>query len=350
MALIGENQVRNMYVPLSYSGVANIAALKAAAIGDSAVLKSDGTAVAAGAEFKFFVKNWKGDITASDYIDPARVTYGSSTKFSPRVEKVYTIDNIEALANELYAVRITIQGYGSLSAEDEYIKEAFYKSKTGDDAEDIVDGLVKSLARNMSREQPASNDTFTYTLADSTTVELKDNLYFDFAKAGTGATASLTIIAKADYLEQYYITGRKTRLDMLWTADVNFPGDGDATLTTVGSLGKGTGYEVRNAEEYLLGNRQDTFRGAGYPHNFEEHYDSVLTGEYHAINLEYYDEGRDDARKSKKQITIVIVDAGVDNAGTTEYNVVNAIIADLNTAIAGANGVVIADIPTNPTV
>ena len=189
MGMTGENQVRNVVVALNYPGHATMSNLVAGTNGDLGVFESDGTAVAAGQEFMLAQKNWKGEITTFDVINPRRINYATSHKFAPRVEKEITIDNIEAVANELYAVQIIIDGYGSLSVENEYIKEAFYKSKTGDNAENIVDGLVKSLARNFSREQPATSDTFTYTLADTSTVELRDNLLFDFAKVGTEASA-----------------------------------------------------------------------------------------------------------------------------------------------------------------
>ena len=322
--------------------------MKAGAITDLAVFQSTGAAVAAGKEFALFQKNWKNRLTVFDKIDPAKVTYGNSKKTSPRVPRVVEISNIVPVADKLYSVRIVIRGYGSLSTENEYLKDAFYKSKTGDDAENIVDGLVKSLARNFSREQPESVDTFDYTLKDTTVVKLRDNLVFSFAKSGTGANAKLVISEKSDWLSSYYETGRKDRLDVDYTVEYDFPSVATLTNTAVGSLGIGTGYQVRNMEYYYLGNRQDTLREMAYPHNFPTHYDSKLDSQYHIIDLEYYDEGRDDRNKSKKQLVIAIEDLGVDTEGTISYPVANALITDLNTAIDGLNGVIIPSIPTNP--
>ena len=146
------------------------------------------------------------------------------------------------------------------------------------------------------------------------------------------------ITEKSTYLSQYYVTGKKTRLNLNYL--VNAVG-ADGIIPTVvdsiaGTPGKGTGYQVRNAEEYLLGNRQDTFRGAGYPHNFPENYDSELDASYNVIDIEYYDEGRDDAQiKSKKQLTICVKEA----VGTV--TLANLVKDDINTAVNAANGVTV---------
>ena len=334
MSMQGEIQVRNFYLGGAFPAHATISALRAGTNLDLAALKPDGTAVANNSELVIAVKNNKGGITMSDVINPKRVLYAHSKKTVARVGKTATISAITAIANSLYTVSIPIWGYGSLSVENEYIKEGFYKSKTGDTAENIVDGLVQSLARNFAREQPALSTTTTYTLADASTVEIRDNAVFGFSKTGTGAGAALVITEK-NWLPQYYVTGKKTRTQLDFRVEVRFPGDTLPTVTqSVGVEGIGTGYQVRNMEYYLLGNRQDTFRGAGYPHNFEESYDSDVTKSYHLLEIGYYDESRDDPMKSKKQITIAI-EALAD---------MNLLIAEVNKSLL-AQGIVVGTLP-----
>lgn len=443
MALIGENQVRNILIFKDYPNHATMAEARNATKGDGFVISADGTAPAAGEEMIVGQVNHKGGITQYK-ITPSRVTYGLATAGTARVGKSTLISGFGTItAGQLYRVAITISGYGSLSVENEYLKEGFYKAKTGDVLENVIDGLVQSLARNFSRDEPTINDTFTLTKQDATTVKLPQNAYFDFDKTssnGTAEVSTLTVTAvptedgnvlltlngtdyyvpvtaagatttttaaeisawlnvagnaddytaspstnvvtitsayervevafaedsngvagyaataatttpgadgtdlglqiseKASYLDHYYVTGKKTRLGLNYTvAASGLDGVTVSVVDTVaGTPGKGTGYQVRNMEEYLLGNRQDTFRGAGYPHNFPETYDSELDANYNIIDIEYYDEGRDDAQiRSKKQLTLCVKEA----VGT--YTKTNLVKDDLNTVIGGSNGVVV---------
>lgn len=439
MALTGENQVRNILIFKDYPDHATMAEARNATPGDGFVLSADGTAPAAGKEYMIGVVNYKGGITQYKLV-PSKVTYGVATKGAASVGRSTLVSGFGApVTNELYRVAITISGYGSLSVENEFIKEGYYKAKAGDTEENIIDGLIASLARNFSRDEPTVVKPFTLTKKDATTVKLPSNAYFEFDKlttdgtaeistltftgasteagnvnvilngddnfipvvagtttvqatavkdwinanssdytatssaaivtitskykreetnlafddngvAGSAATVATTtpgadgsafgiqIVEKEDYLSSYYVTGKKTRLGLTYSinasgVDTIVPSVVD---TVAGSPGKGTGYQVRNMEEYLLGNRQDTFRGAGYPHNFEEHYDSILTGNYNIIDIEYYDEGRDDAQiKSKKQLTICVAEA----VGTVTKT--NLVKSDINTAQAGLNGTVV---------
>lgn len=427
MAMIGENQVRNFFI-VNTSSNTTMSTIRGGANLNGAVIQSDGTAAVADEEFALAVKNNQGELSMSDIINPLRVTSAKAIAHSPRVGQWYTISGIGTpTAGTLYQVRIIFKGYGSLSVENEYIKEAYYKAVTGDNAEDVVDGLVKSLARNFSREQPEAGTTFSYTDGDLGAINLPDNLYLDFIKsasdgdqetatfevtanptaegfctvtlngtaysvpmtistdgtfadaaaelalginaipgysatastatvtvvsdlpgvetdasfaagtatsmactvtttqqgtAGTIATAAqLTIREKDDYLSTYYNTGKKDRLNLVFEVLTN---QSDLTITSNTSFsGIGTGYEVRNLEYYFLGNRGDTFRGMGYPHNFDVTYDSSLTGIYYLIELEYNDEGRDDPMKSKKQLTIACPSKAV----------ANTLIGQINTAL-----------------
>ncbi len=323
MALIGELQARNFFL-VNTATESTLSDVRAGANLNGAIVQDDGTAAAANSDFMLAMVNNKGELTISDKINPANVTYANAIAYSAPVARNFVISAITADANTLYTVSIILSGFGSLSVENEYVKKGFYKAKTGDDAENIVDGLVKSLAKSIAREQPSSPDTFSYTDADSNTLNLPDNYFFSFTKTGTGASATLTIAEKSDWRDKYYVTGKKTNLEIDFHVDADFETD-PTIVETVGSQGAGTGYQVRNLEEYLLGNRADTFRGAGYPHNFEENYDSSLSGTYSIIELAYFDVSRDEPMESKKQITIAC-------PSTT---VADALITDLNTALTG---------------
>lgn len=427
MAMIGENQVRNMFVvnTATNSTLANVAS---GAKVNGAIVSSDGTAAAAG-PFMMAYKNDHNVLTVSDVIVPESVTYAKSIKYAPRVEQYFTISDIVADANTLYEIRVIFTGYGSLSVENELTITGFYKSTSTDTVENIVDGLVSNLARNTAKIQQSTSGTFAYVNAAGATLQLPDNGTLDFIKsnsdaaketatftviadataegecvvtlngedyslpvsigasnslaaaelalningiegytatsasaivtvvadipevqsnasfdagtatsmsvtvvttiegtAGTDANAQLTVQEKTDWLSEYYVTGKKDRLNMDFTVQAQFT-TAPTIDKNVGDTGHGTGYHVRNMEYYFKGNRGDSMRGAGYPNNFEQTYVSVLEDEYFLIELAYFSEGRDDAMKSKKQLTLALPSKAA----------ANAFIADINTSLTNTS-------------
>lgn len=318
MGLAGQNQVRHMYVGASPAAtVTSLATLKSAGVAnDFVLLGSDGDAVSAGGDFKLFQKDALGNIISSDTIKADNVLDVRSVAYTAAVEKLVTISALTVDANTLYTVNILIEGHGSLSPEDTYLKQGFYSAASGDDQEAIVDGLILSLNRNFAREVGATAST---------------NPYFTFGKTGSGASAALTVEGKA------YTVGfdgdKKIKVYDDFSVDVNFTTYPTVTVTNAGSEGVGTGYQVMEMEYFLLGERGDTYRQNAYPHNIVgPELVSVTSGEYDIVEISYYDEGRDEAKKSKKTLTVAQPTAAVPNAN------VNSVIADLNT-ILGAGSV-----------
>jgi hypothetical protein len=154
MGLAGQNQVRHMYVGQAPEAtVTSLATLKSAGVAnDLVLLGADGAAVAAGKAFKMYQKDALGNIISSDTIKPDNVLDVKSVAYTAATPKVVTISALTVDASTLYTVNILIKGHGSLSPEDEYLKQGYYKAASGNDQEDIVDGLIASLNRNFSRE------------------------------------------------------------------------------------------------------------------------------------------------------------------------------------------------------
>jgi hypothetical protein len=314
MGLAGQNQVRHMYV--GTADVADFAALKAGSANSLVLLGADGAAVAAGGDFKLFQKDALGNIISSDTIKADNVLDVRSVAYTAAALKKYTISALTVDVNTLYTVRILISGHGSLSPEDEYLKQASYKAVTGDDQEAIVDGLIASLNRNFVREVGATAST---------------NKSFTFSKTGATTTAALVIEGKLD--ADGFDGDKKVNTYTEFTVDINATTYPTVTLTTLGSKGVGTGFQVVEMEHFLLGERGDTLRLNAYPFNINGPALVATTGgEYDIIEISYFDEGRDEAKKSKKGLTIAMPTAAVPNA------LVNALIADLDT-ILGAGSV-----------
>ena len=314
MGLAGQNQVRHMYV--GTADVADFAALKAGNANSLVLLGADGAAVAAGKDFKLFQKDALGNIISSDTIKADNVLDVRSVAYTALALRKYTVSALTVDANTLYTVNILIAGHGSLSPEDEYLKQGFYKAAAGDDQEAIVDGLIASLHRNFSRE-PGANAT--------------SNKSFTFSKTGSGAGAALVVEGKLD--ADGFDGDKRTQIFTEFTLDVSATTYPTVTITEAGSKGVGTGYQVVEMERFLLGERGDTLRLNAYPHNINgPALVSTAGGSYDIIEVSYYDEGRDEAKKSKKTLTLAMPTAAVPNG------LVNAMIGDLNT-ILGAGSV-----------
>ena len=320
MGLAGQNQVRHMYVGQAPAAtITSLATLKSTGVAnDLVLLGADGAAVAAGKAFKMYQKDALGNITSSDTIKASNVLDVRSVAYTAPALKKVTISALTVDVNTLYTVNIEIQGHGSLSPEDTYLKQGYYKAVTGDDQEDIVDGLIASLNRNFKREVGATAST---------------NRSFTFTKTGSTTTAALVVEGKLD--ANGFDGDKKIQTYDYFTVDISCDTYPTVTLTTSGSKGVGTGYQVMEMEHFLLGERGDAYRTNGYPHNIVgPALVSTAAGTYDMIEISYYDEGRDEAKKSKKSLTIAIPTAAVPNAN------VNGVIADLNT-ILGASSVAV---------
>ncbi len=314
MGLAGQNQVRQMYV--GQAAVDDMAGLKAGNANDFVLLDKNGGAIGAGLDFKLFQKDAMGTIISSDTIKPENVLDVRSVPYKQAVLKKVTIDGLTVDVNTLYTVNIEISQHGSMSQEDTYLKQGYYKAVAGDDAEAVVDGLITSLNRNFSREIGATATT---------------NRSFTFSKTGSGATAALVVEGKKDDLN--FDADKKIKIYDEFTVDISCTTYPTVTITEAGSQGTNTGYEIMEMERYLLGERGDTYRENGYPFNIVgPALVSDVTKGYDVVEIHYYDEGRNEAKKSKKTLTIAMVAKAAPNAE------VNSLISDLNT-ILGAGRV-----------
>ena len=318
MGLAGQNQVRHMYVGDAPSGVSTLATLKSAGVAsDLIVLSADGSSVSAGEDFKLFQKDTLGNVVSSDTIKAANVISAKSIAYEAAENKAVTISALTVDVNSLYTVKIEISQHGSLSQEDTYLKQGYYKAVTGNTAEDIVDGLIASLNRNFSREVGAT---------------ASENPYFDFSKTGSGASAALVVTGKTQGTN--FDGDKFIKVVDSFSVDISCETYPTVEVTTPAKDGKGTGFQVVEMEHYLIGERGDYLRESHYPYNLPQVGQFAdVSSNYNLIEIAYFDEGRDEAKKSKKGLTIAVPFTTL-GANTK----VNSVIADLNT-ILGAGTV-----------
>ena len=308
MGLAGQNQVRHMYV--GTPDVADLAALKAGSANSLVFLSSDSSAAGPGKDFKLFQKDALGNIISSDTIKAGNVTNVKAVAYKAPVNKKVTISEFTIDENSLYTVNIEIDQHGSLSQEDTYLKQGYHKAVAGKNKEAIVDGLIASLNRNFSREVGAT---------------ASENPYFTFSKTGSGDENAVALVIEGKTDLSRFDADKHVKVVDSFKVDISCESYPLVTITEAGSAGKGTGVQVMEMERFLLGERGDTYRTNGYPHNLVgPELVSTKDGKYNLIEIAYYDEGRDEAKKSKKGLTIAI--PFVDLAGNTG---INAVISDL---------------------
>lgn len=314
MGLAGINQSRQMYVGQATDAATEIADLANA--NDIVILAADGSEASAGDDIAVFVKDALGNVTSSGAIKNGQITDVRVVPFEAKALKAYQISGLTVDVNSLYSVNITISEHGSLSPEDEYVKQGFYQAKTGDTDLAILQGLAQNLNASFSKEVGATASA---------------NPYLSFTVSGSAGSAVLTIAEKSDWLVDYD-PNKKTRHQLKFTVDVVATTYPSVAISQAQSAGKGTGYQIQEMEFYLLGARGDSYREGGYPHNISgPGLVSVATGSYNVVEISYYNEGRDEAKKSKQSITLAFLDD--DAAGASNADVNESIIGSLNTAL-----------------
>lgn len=287
MATFSQNQVKDIFVTSAVAAETTAKTFNASASAlEVAVLKADGSAApAAGEDFYFIQKHTDGSIKTSDTLLGGKVRYANLVNPKTAVLKSYaiTVPAAAIVVGDILQLTIVLDNWGSRSFEDQYFKYATYKVVTGDTVTTIAAGLVTSLTNNFSRE-PGTLFTFS-------------------SNAGV-----ITITEVA----QDYVTGKKQGLPLEFVISNDFAG---TQVVTQRVVDPGSGKNVRDLEYFYKGNVGDSYRGMGYPHNFEEWYDSVLTNQYYLVDIGYYWDGLNHAvQKSEKQILVACSDLTAANA------------------------------------
>lgn len=186
-------------------------------------------------------------------------------------------------------------------------------------------GKIAAVLNAIDGITAANGGTTVVTISSTVAVSIAYNELTTGATATTAgqvaADAGLVILEKDQ--SQFYVVGKKER------TNIDFSGDMKSTIlptvtTVASSPGVGSGKLVASMEWYLKGERNDFYRGAGYPHNLENSYEVSVSGSYDLVEIAYFDEGRDEAKKSKKQITLAFPVSARTNA--------NLLVDDLETA------------------
>lgn len=281
MATFSQNQVKDIFIANAFATETTAKEFVATASPlELQVLKADGSGVPTGVEdFYFIQKHADGSIKRSDILPANQIRFINPVSPKVPVLKSYaiTIDTTNFVNNDILQIQIVLDHWGSRSFEDQYFKYAQYQWTTGTSAADTAAGLVLSLTRNFSREP---------------------NTLFTFAVNGNDVV--ITEVA------QPFVTGKKQGLPLEFVVSNNFSGVQAVTQRVMNPC---SGQRVRDLEYFCKGNVGDSYRYAGYPHNFEQWFDSDLDAEYCLFDIGFWYEGVNHAiQTSEKEIIVALVD------------------------------------------
>lgn len=384
--------VRDLFIATGYATETTASTFIASASnGEVAVLKKDGTAAAAaGSDAYILGKDSNGRVKASDVIKVKQLK--SVVKSDPvTVVPAYSsfvVNVTGSAAGDVWEGLIRIQEFGSKSVLDEYPVPFSYTFKTGDDADDVTEELIKSLSFNFSQVEGYNGtyvnnitgyakvfttkaavvtgkasltdgtiiwvmeDNKAWIVADKTastfaticttektdwsseitagTAEyLRANPWFHFVKLD-GATPTVYIIAKSqpttDMKLQGYDINFKVGLNVLdgTTYDVQ----SNVTVTNVGKVSSpGEGKFIRNLEIFAKGHTGDFYRGMGYPNNFDATYDASKTTNYYVVTAEFYQNVQDvNTLGGHPSQKVLQIACSTSAAATSVYNALVALL------------------------
>lgn len=379
---------RDLFIATGYASETTAATfIASASASEVAVLKKDGQAAAAYGEDAYVVaKDSNGRLKTSDVLKAGQIK--SVTKVNPvTIVPSYASWDVSVsglAAGDIYEGLVRISGYGSLSPYDEYPAPFNYVFVSGDDVDDVAEGLIKSLSFEFSRVEGKNstyvnfitgyNKVFTtkaavvtgkatltdntiiwvmednkpYTVADktqstfatictektdwstelgnSTAEYLKGNPWFHFIKLD-GATPKIYVIAKdqptTDNKLQGYDIIYKVGLQILDAVDYTV--NSTVTVTNVGKVSSpGDGKNIRRLEVFAKGHTGDFYRGMGYPNNFDATYDASITTNYYLVNVEFYQAVQDNTtvsgHPSQKLLQIACSTSGVADSVYAKLN------------------------------
>lgn len=181
------------------AGETTLSAFKSDAdVGEVIAVEGDGEATAATSNHIIVaIKRADGTIDESEKIPVASITKASVTAFvAPENQVEYVGYNgtdgaIDVINNNLYEVLLEFKNFGSLSPENRYRKQGFYKSTTSASQQLVAEGMRDSLIRNFSREPENNRLLFEVVSSGATT-----------ANTGTGdltvENGSKTVVAATD--------------------------------------------------------------------------------------------------------------------------------------------------------
>lgn len=324
MSVFGPKQVEELIVGNAVASETTIATFIASASDQEIkVLSADGSAPAAGEDFKVLQKTATG-YEFSDVIKADKVKKVILATYSAEVQKSVTVTVESAVANTTYAVEVRLYNDGgSLSPENFSVVTGYYKTgSAAGTVTNIRDGLLASLNANLSLR--GGNEV----------------------SATTSSTDEIVIAGIAQTVVPGKVIGKQIEFDVTGKSfletGVVLENTGQVTtaVTAQNFPGVGTGKYAVNLEWFTKGYKYEVYRQTGYPADFPYTQYTSQASNYNVIHIKYYGERNDSSvEQQEKVLTILVVYTNLASNAAT-----NGVLDDLQTILGAAN--VPADLPT----
>lgn len=287
------------------------------------VLSADGSAPAAGDDFKVYQKTAgnaaKGlNYEFSDTVKADKVDKVILATYLPETQKVVVFSSFPTpVANTTYAIEVRLYNDGgTLSPENFATITGYYVTgSVAPNVATLIQGLADSLSANLLK-RGGSEIAVTY---DSTT---------------------LTLTGIAQTVVPGKIIGKQIEFEATSKVFANASITHENTSTIVATVtpsnpGRGTGKYAVNLEWFSKGTKYEVYRGTSYPADFNTPYYAEIGGIYNVIHIKYYSDRLSPTLEKQPKVLTIFVNKGTDilanNAAT------NAVLADLRTILGTAN-------------
>jgi hypothetical protein len=337
MSVFGPNQREELIIGNAVATESTLATfISSASDQEIKILSVDGTAPAAGKDFRVYQKT-AGDAAKglnyefSDVIKVGKVKDVILKTYSAETQKAVTVD-VAAFsplaANHTYAVEVRIFEDGGLSPENFAVVTGYFVSgASAPSAADVQAGLLESLNAQLS-------------LRSANEVSAVD-----------GGTNTIDITG----LPQEVVAGKKTGrlIDFNVTAKIfdnaavnheNLASPSVVTETASNNPGVGTGKYAVNLEWFCKGYAYEAARLGGWPADFGERtpYYASKDGVYNVIHIKYFDDRNSPTVEEQEKVLTILIDKGTDTLANNAAT--NGVLDDLQTILGADN--VPADLPT----
>jgi hypothetical protein len=328
MSIFGHNQVGELIIGNAVATETTIATFIASASDkEIACLSADGTAPAAGKDFKFLQKTAgnasKGlNFEFSDVVKANKVDAVTVHTYVPETQKSVTVSGFtgNVVANTTYAVEVRIYNDGgSLSPENFAVVTGYYvtgASVAAETAATIRDGILTSLNYNLGKRNAG-----------------------EVTATADGADISIDGIAQVAVPGK--IAGKQIEFDVTAKQFLNTSilHENLGLLTVVvdsqNNPGRGTGKYAINLEWFNKGYKYEVYRQTGFPADFATPYYASAAGIYNTIHIKYFDDRISPNLEKQYKLLTILLDKGVDNLANNAST--NAVLADLTTILGAAN-------------
>jgi len=333
MSVFGPNQREELIIGNAVATESTLATfISSASDQEIKILSVDGTAPAAGEDFRVYQKT-AGDAAKglnyefSDVIKVGKVKDVILKTYSAETQKAVTVGAFAPLAaNHTYAVEVRIFEDGGLSPENFAVVTGYFVSgASAPSAADVQAGILESLNAQLSL-RGASEVSAVDGGADE----------IDIA----GLPQEVVAGKKTGRLIDFNVTAR-----VFDNAAVNHENISTTTVTETASNnpGVGTGKYAVNLEWFCKGYAYEAARLGGWPADFGERtpYYASKDGVYNVIHIKYFDDRNSPTVEEQEKVLTILIDKGTDTLANNAAT--NGVLDDLQTILGADN--VPADLP-----